>query len=580
MTQKSREQSGADAWPARESSKNSGVFDPTIGRVIGDFRIEAQLGQGGMGTVYRGRQLSLDRPVALKFLKSGPGSDPKSIARFEAEARVAAALNHPNVVGIYTLGNCDGLPFIAMELVPGRNLGQILGDCHAAGLGPPGLEDCLSIMRQATAGIQAAAELGLVHRDIKPENLMLTPRGVVKVADFGLARDLRPGAGSLTETGYTLGTPLYMSPEQVLGRPTDARSDLYSLGMTFHHLLTGQPPLSAESPYLLGMKQVQERPDDVRTLRPDCPEPIARVIMGMIEKRPEDRPASAAAVAEVLSGFDSGKPAVALAAQLIPSGFALDGSQVAKATEVVDLSGRKGYETELASTEVWSSRASLFSRRGLLTWIGWTLPVAAMAFVAGRGYRRRMSRRGQAIPPVWPPSLDLADWSRIPRRESPEKQYRQALLWSEGSDRIAAWLAVPGYFSEDPDWSWRAYVQLSSHLVNTADTIRLVLLKDGVGRCGRGVAFEHLADVLGAALDGAEGNEIGMLETLHLHVKEAMDPALAELILAILANYRVRAGEETIVPARMNRLQSQLMEVLRIDPKIRPIALPNSGVTR
>lgn len=556
----------------------SSAFDPIIGRVIGDFRIEAQLGQGGMGTVYLGRQLSLDRPVALKFLKSGPGSDPKSVARFEAEARVAAALNHPNVVGIHTLGNCDGLPFIAMELVPGRNLGQILAARDAALLGPPGLEDCLSIMRQSTAGIQAAAELGLVHRDIKPENLMLTPRGIVKVADFGLARDLRPGAGSLTETGYTLGTPLYMSPEQVLGRPTDARSDIYSLGMTFHHLLTGQPPLTAESPYLLGMKQVQERPADVRTLRPECPEPIARLIMGMIEKRPEDRPESAAAVAQVLACFDTGKPAVELAAGLSTTGMSFGDSRIAGSTEHVLISGRPGFDTELASTEVWRARTTHFSRRGLLTWLGLSLLGAASAYGAGRRYRR--SRREAALTPVWPPGLNLAAWSRVPRRESPERQYRHALLWSDGPDRMAAWLAVPGYFPDDPDWSWRAYVQLSSHFVNTADTIRLVLLKEGLIRCGKGVAFDHLAEVIGAALDGAEGNEIGMLETLHLHVKEAMDPALAELILTILSNYRLRAGEDSIVPARMNRLQAQLIEVLRIDPKIRPIGLPTSGVTR
>jgi len=563
--------------PDFDSVPGTASGDPWIGRVIGDFRIESPLGQGGMGMVYRGRQLSLDRPVALKFLRPGPGIDARSVARFEAEARIAASLNHPNVVGIHTLGNCDGLPFIAMELVPGRNLGHILAERNAAGLGLPGLADCLAIMRQATAGIQAAAELGLVHRDIKPENLMLTPRGMVKVADFGLARDLRAGSVSLTETGVTMGTPLYMSPEQVLGKPADARSDLYSLGMTFHHLLTGKPPLTADSPYLLGMKQVHESPPLVRSLRPDCPEAIELLIRRMIEKRPEDRPASAEEVAQVLSGFGDGRPATDLAAELASSTAFPDFGSTLRTdtgTEVVARRIFDEFATELVPAVPWSPPETVVSRRFLLRWGGLTALAAIAAFGLGRNARRRRAWQKSDSGPVWPPGLNLAEWSRVTKRESAERQYRHALLWAGESDRMAAWLAVPGYFPEDTDWSWRAYAQLALQLVRVSDTLRLVLLRDALRRCGKGLAFEHLAEVIQAALDGAEGNEIGMLETLGVHVKEAMDPALAELTLGILITYRQRSGSDAIVPARVSRLQNQLAEILRIDPKIRPVIFP------
>jgi serine/threonine-protein kinase len=557
--------------------------DARIGRVIGDFRVESPLGQGGMGTVYRGRQLSLDRPVALKFLRAGPGIDPRGIARFEAEARIAASLNHPNVVGVYTLGSCDGLPFIAMELVPGRNLGQILAERQTEGLGPPGVEDCLSIMRQAAAGIQAASELGLVHRDIKPENLILTPRGIVKVADFGLARDLRATSGSLTDTGFTMGTPSYMSPEQVLGRPTDLRSDIYSLGMTFHHLLTGHPPLTADSPYLLGMKQVQEIPPGVREARPDCPEEIDRLIERMVDKKPENRPVNAAEVLDVLSRFDTGRPATELAAGYATRADSAEYTirhQSGGATEHIADQRLAPFDTELASTVVWDSRPRVLTRRFFGIWAGLTAFGIVAGFGLGRAALRRKNRRRLASIAEWPAALNLADWTRIPRQESSEKQYRYALLWSDEADEIAAWLAVPGYYPDDQDWSWRAYVQLASHLVRIADTVRLVLLRESLARCGKGVAFIHLAEVISAAIDGAEGNEIGMLETLHVHVKEAMDPALAELILTVLTNYRQRAAGDTFGPVRVNRLQAQLLDIIRIDPKIRPVTLPGANVLR
>src|SRR4051794_12281662 len=207
------------------------------GQTLGDFLVERLLGQGGMGEVYLARQISLDRPVALKVLRPESTSNPTYMARFESEAWAAAKLNHPNIVHIYTLGGLGGTRFIAMEYVQGANLREYLKK-----KGVPDLPLALAIMRQAGLAVGAAGEAGLIHRDIKPENLLLTRKGQVKVADFGLARLPDAEHQHLTAPGMTLGTPMYMSPEQVQGKDLDHRSDLYSLGVTFYHMLAGQPP--------------------------------------------------------------------------------------------------------------------------------------------------------------------------------------------------------------------------------------------------------------------------------------------------------------------------------------------------
>ena len=224
---------GGDSAPGRD----------LIGSVLGDFEVEGLLGRGGMGEVYRARQLSLGRTVALKVLKPEMVRDPTSRARLEAEASAAARLSHPNIVHVYAFGEADGHAFLAMEFVPGSNLRAAL-ERH----GPPELSRAFSIMRQATSAVAEAGEAGLVHRDLKPENLLLTAKGQVKVADFGLCRLPDSEHLNLTAPEMALGTPLYMSPEQIQGRAIDHRSDLYALGATFHHLLTGPTARSRPTP--------------------------------------------------------------------------------------------------------------------------------------------------------------------------------------------------------------------------------------------------------------------------------------------------------------------------------------------
>ena len=210
------------------------------GKTLGDFQVERLLGRGGMGEVYLARQISLNRPIALKVLRPDLLTRQTYLNRFEAEATAVAKLNHPNIVHVYTLGSVDGVRFIAMEYVQGTTLKDYIRKKGAFDY-----PLAYSVMRQAGLAVGAAGEIGLIHRDIKPENLLLTKKGQLKIADFGLCRDLDSAERvSITQTGVTMGTPLYMSPEQAQGGTLDHRSDLYSLGVTFYHMITGVTPSS------------------------------------------------------------------------------------------------------------------------------------------------------------------------------------------------------------------------------------------------------------------------------------------------------------------------------------------------
>src|SRR5438309_5224354 len=237
---------------AQTSLSSSGSMDALpesldlSGKTLGDFRLLRRLGQGGMGQVYLAEQISLKRKVAIKIMRPDVAVNATSYLRFRAEAEAIARITHANIVGVYALAEEAGLHYMALEYVEGRNLRE-----HLIKKGPPDVPLALSIMRQVAAALQHASELGIVHRDIKPENILLTRRGEVKVADFGLSRVLA-GEGvpvSLTQSGVTMGTPLYMSPEQVEGKPLDCRTDIYSFGVTCYHMLAGQPPFTGETAF-------------------------------------------------------------------------------------------------------------------------------------------------------------------------------------------------------------------------------------------------------------------------------------------------------------------------------------------
>ena len=253
------------------------------GRILGGYRFLHKLGSGGMADVYLAEQFSLNRRVAVKVLRPATLLHAEAVDRFAQEARAAAALIHGNIVQIHEVGCIEGVHFLAEEFVAGPSLRAWLKE-----QGPLGAEAVLSLLMQVAAALECAESGGVVHRDIKPENLLVTPRGEVKVADFGLARVLHDNL-ELTQTGMALGTPLYMSPEQSHGGKVDIRGDLYSLGATAYHLVTGQPPFRGTTGVAVALAHAKEPLELLRNVRPDFPAEVAGVIERLLEKDKESR---------------------------------------------------------------------------------------------------------------------------------------------------------------------------------------------------------------------------------------------------------------------------------------------------
>jgi tRNA A-37 threonylcarbamoyl transferase component Bud32 len=255
-----------------------------VGKKLKDFFVLRRLGRGAMAEVYLAQQLSLGRQIALKVLNEDLARDPNYVRRFHHEARAAAALVHAGIVQIYEVGEDQGVHYIAQEYVPGRNLGEV---AQTSGSLSPQLT--LDVLRQVAAALSKASSEGIVHRDIKPENIMLARSFEVKVADFGLARVQGDGGANFTQIGVTMGTPLYMSPEQIEGRELDSRSDIYSLGVTAYHMLAGQPPFTGDTPLAVAVQHLNNMPPPLTSRRPDVPPRLAQVVERMMAKKPADR---------------------------------------------------------------------------------------------------------------------------------------------------------------------------------------------------------------------------------------------------------------------------------------------------
>lgn len=260
-----------------------------IGRVINNrYRIDRLLGRGGMGAVYLADDEVLGEPVALKVISSQFCTDRAALTdRFRREASAARKVSHSNVIRIHDLGEAPGgLLFISMEYVAGKTLAELI-----EARGALGARDARDVLCQVCDGLAAAHDAGVVHRDLKPQNVLIGERNAVKLIDFGLAKT--SFMASMTATGIMLGTPYYMSPEQVRGKEVDARSDIYSLGALVYHAVTGTPPFKGDNPIAIGFAHCSEPPRAPRELAPSITAELDAMILRALEKDPRDRPHSA-----------------------------------------------------------------------------------------------------------------------------------------------------------------------------------------------------------------------------------------------------------------------------------------------
>ena len=272
-----------------------------IGSTISHYRILDKLGEGGMGVVYKAQDTRLERLVALKFLPSELAHTATAKQRFVKEARAASALNHPNVAVVYDVGETDAHSFIAMELVEGQSLRERLRATERLTI-----EAVQELALQIAEGLQAAHAKGIVHRDVKPENLLLTQEGKVKIMDFGIAKFA--DESHLTQTGTTLGTLAYMSPEQLLADSVDHRSDLWSLGIVIYEMLAREVPFRRDREAAILYEILNREPTPIEVHRPDTPAHLRALIQKLLNKDPALRPESAAEVATTLrSGTSAGQ---------------------------------------------------------------------------------------------------------------------------------------------------------------------------------------------------------------------------------------------------------------------------------
>jgi len=264
-----------------------------IGTRLGKYEIQAEIGRGGMGAVYRGYDPALDRYVAVKVLAPHLVWEKEFVERFLREARAAARLKHAGIVTIHDVGQEGDWYYFIMEYLEGQTLTEVIRQ-----RGPLSSDEALSILRPLAAALNYAHHRGLVHRDIKPGNVIVDPAGQVTLTDFGIARAAQETR--LTATGALVGTPEYMSPEQAKGLTVDARSDQYSLAVVAYEMLSGRAPFQAESTLALMYKVVHEPPPPIRQARPDLPAEVEAVLAKVLAKEPGDRYATVSAFVEAL----------------------------------------------------------------------------------------------------------------------------------------------------------------------------------------------------------------------------------------------------------------------------------------
>ena len=419
---------------SNEEVKSAGT--DLSGLQLGDYQLLRRLGSGAMAVVYLAEQKSLRRRVAVKVLKKELATDDTYVQRFQREARAVGALVHANIVQVHEVGCIDGVYFIAQEYVEGSNLKQWLSR-H----GPLDLRLGLIVMRQVAAALVKAADQGIIHRDIKPENIMLGSSGEVKVADFGLARVNRVADHTdLTQVGMTLGTPLYMSPEQVEGKPLDPRSDLYSLGVTCYHVLSGSTPFVGETALNVALQHLRTRAEPLENLRPDLPPALGRVVHKMLAKKPADRYQSARELLKELHR---------LQVEFLEDDWPeeLPGLETA---------GLDFNDTPLSeTTQQLSALMKTASDRkpGWRWWLLWGAGLGGMFLVGAAAAYFTTSERSLL-------AEAQEESASVPRQETAAGQFMYAANLENTEE---AWLAVERHFPDDARWVVQSKQQLARY---------------------------------------------------------------------------------------------------------------------
>jgi eukaryotic-like serine/threonine-protein kinase len=385
---------------------------------IGRYEILGKLGQGAMGEVFRARDPVLNREVAVKRITAGLDADEMLKKRFRREAEAAATLMHPNIITVYELGLEGEQLFMAMELLDGVDLKHALTERRMS------LDEKVAVALQVCEGVGYAHSKEIVHRDLKPANIHVLPSGKVKILDFGLAR---LSGSEMTTAGMVMGTPHYMSPEQVRGQKADARSDVFALGCLFYELLTGRRPFDAESMHGVLFKIMQEDPVPLREVDPGIPEPLAQVLEKALQKNPADRHANAG---EMLAALRHARRALA----------GRSATHLAHAAPAAAPPARKPGERGAPSSRSGSAPAAAAAPQ-------WVLPAVvalSLAVVAVGGWALRRHVLGAAAPPPAAPPAEVQGLVRkavesqveLARRRLDDGLYAEAVQEAEQALRL------------------------------------------------------------------------------------------------------------------------------------------------
>ena len=413
------------------------------GHQLGDYLVLRRLGVGGMAEVYLAEQQSLGRQVAIKVLRPDLAAQENYVRRFHNGARAAASLVHANIVQIYEVGCVEGFHFIAQEYVRGQTVTQLVSRT-----GPLEVPRVISILRQISAALNKAGQERIVHRDIKPENILLMPSGEAKVADFGLARLIDPTQLDLTQAGLTMGTPLYMSPEQVEGRSLDQRSDLYSCGVTSYYMLTGRPPFQGETPLSVAVQHLQTPPTPLQDFRADVPDQLSDIVFKLLAKKPSDRYRSAAELLRELRALhiEGAEYHLPLEADALPE---IEGDEQSFGLDA----------TRQLQTLMQSQSMQQVSRR-----TGWLVPMTLLLFLGLGCILARWTWSGSLL------AEDLREAVQIERRDTAATQYLHAqFMNTEEAYQSVAKYHDPTESALNRYYAMRAQQRLADFYLNRGD---------------------------------------------------------------------------------------------------------------